>query len=189
MKFVSLDCEMVKGVRRHIVGRVVLVGKADDGSFKLLLDTYVRHPPGAVVNCLTRWSRITPVMLAGGLPHSVVVQMVIGIIRGTTLVTQNGRADFACLGLDQEFVSSICNHVELQSYFKRPDGSGYGLGPLVEYFKYTANGEPVIINHNCIQDALYTLIIYADHFKSSGVFVPAVPIPSVKQFRERHGIE
>jgi hypothetical protein len=179
---------MVKGKRKHICGRVVIVSLDESENPVVLLDTYVRHPHGEVVNCLTRWSNIRRWMLDRGIPYPLVVLKVIEIIRGNILVTQNGNADFACLGLNKDYVEAICHHVELQSYFKRPDGSGYGLGPLVEYFKYESDGSPVIINHDCIQDATYTLKLYNDHYVADGTFLPDSIIPSVKMYRLKHSL-
>lgn len=185
----SMDCEMVRGKRRHICGRVVIVSHDSYNRFTILLDTYVKYPPGEVVNCLTRWSKIRPWMLETGMDYLLVVEKVLSIISGNILVTQNGGADFACLGLTVHYVSSICQHVELQNYFKRPDGNAYGLGPLVEYFKYMSDGRPVIIDHDCVQDAVYTLRLYLDHYRHEGVFEPTGFIPSVKIYRTKHGIK
>ena len=179
---------MVKGTRGHLCGRIVVVTLEENASLRVLLDTYIKYPPGTIVDYLTPWSKIKPWMMASGTPIQIVVPKLVALITGKTLVTQNGTSDFASLGLSLSFIRSICKHIELQTFFKRPDGRAYGLGPLVEYFGYRVNDSPVIIDHDCVQDALYTLKLHRDHYEHYGVFEPKCFIPSVKVYRRIHGL-
>lgn len=195
---IALDCEMVQARdKRLLCGRIVVVSMNDKKEMTIIMDEYVSYPDGnaEVRNYLTKWSKIKPEMMAypKGRPIHEVRRDVIELIGGRTLVTMNGDADFRSLGFDKreiKFLYSLCNHVELQNFFKRPDGSPYGLGPLVEYFNYRESFDKrVVIDHDCIQDAWYTLKLFVDHYDPTLLFIPSKPIPSVSVYRRQHRLE
>lgn len=190
----ALDCEMIKvsvdGKARNMAARVVLVKCSpifnSTGCTKVL-DTYVYHEQGSIRDYLTKWSGIHPMMVQEGVQLNAVADFMLQLIAGHTLVTFSGHCDFAALGIDGNIVSRFAKkHVELQDYFKREDGRPYALGPLVDYFGYQRNGRQVIIKHNCVDDAVYTLRLYMDHYEADGDFNPSVPILTKSQYVRKY---
>lgn len=190
---VSLDTEMVRHRNgKHVAARVVIAKKDDfDVNVKIVLDLYVRYGEGEICNYLTRYSHIQPSQLLNyGMPLAIVKRRVLQELRGCVLVTFNGLCDFRALGLSiQDITSNVIGWVELQKYFKRSDGSAYGLGPLTLYFGYKRFGKQVIINHDCIDDAYFTLRLFLDFWRSDTPFVPVQPIPNGKQYRAIFGLQ
>lgn len=189
----ALDVEMVHGnltgENQLLAGRVVLVRSDPRKDCVKVLDTYVKYDEGVVQNYMTKWSRLEPWMLESGVTRDVVVDFLLRAITGKTLVTFSGRGDLMSLGISDGVLSLfVGKHVELQEYFKRWDGSPYGLGPLVNYYGYKRQGRPVIINHNCVEDATYTLKLYKDHYDEHGEFEPTEYIPSKREYNRVYGI-
>lgn len=184
----ALDVEMVTAVfggkRTAIAARVVLMKTDLRTGTRKVLDTYVRNEKAVIVDYNTRYSRIESWMVDEGVDVDFVSSFILQAIRGHTLVTFNGHADFAALGLDENTIKTFAKkYVELQDYFRRPDGQPYGLGPLVHYFGYERHGRPVLINHHIIDDTFYTLRLYLDHYVANDTFYPTKAILTTKQFR------
>ena len=192
----ALDCEMIQcfvsGKRINMAARIVLVKnnpKFISYGWSKVLDTYIYHPKEIVRNYMTRYSGIEPWMVKEGAPMDAVVTFLLRAIAGHTVVTFNGKSDFLSLGITSETVLMYASrHVELQNYFQRPDGTPYGLGPLVDYFGYRRNGRPVIIRHNCVDDALFTLRLYVDHFRDGEVFAPLYPVLSKSEYYTKYSL-
>ena len=189
----ALDVEMVEGFcggnRTFLAGRVVLVRNHPRLDWIKVLDTYIKYDPGEVTNYMTRWSKLEPWMIESGIERQAVVDFLLRLITGHKLVTFSGRGDLASLGLTTRTVSMfVSEHIELQDYFARPNGKPYGLGPLVEYFGYQRLGRPVIIRHNCVDDAQYTLRLYMDHYREDATFSPECYIPTKKEYCAKYGI-
>lgn len=191
----ALDCEMVTvlkdGKQKQAAGHVVLV-KSDKkyGTVKVL-DTYIRMRNSDVRSCKTQYSQIERWMLKEGIPVSTAVYIITHMVKGHTLVTFGGKADLDALGITEAYMLQfVSRYIDLQRFFKRENGQPYGLGPLVEYFDYKENGEKVIINHDCEQDAKYTLRLYLDHWYDPGwvLFLPEVYIRSAKEYKQQYGL-
>lgn len=188
-KIVALDCEMIRAHSgKHLCGRVVIVGTNDNSHFTVLLNTYVKYNPDSIANYLTPWSRITQDLMMTGIPLAQVKARVRELITGCTLVTLNGRADMLSMCFSMQEIEQRCKFIDIQTYFKRESGQPFGLGPLVEYFGYKDDSRPVVIDHDCVYDAVYTLVLYNDHYKEGEVFVPLRPILSGKEYRKLYNL-
>lgn len=190
----SLDVEMIEGIldgrRQNLAGRVVLVRSDPFVEWIKVMDAYIKYPDGVVLDCMTRYSRIEPWQLQlYGIPRDCVVNFLLSNLLGCTLVTFSGRHDFASLGISEEAIMNyVRRHVELQTFFKRADGTPYALGPLVDYFGYSRNNRKVIIRHNCLDDAVYTLRLYRDYYQEDFPFAPVSYIMSKKEYCNKYGI-
>lgn len=190
----ALDVEMVEGMingcRTNVAGRVVLVRSDPKLVWIKVLDTYIKYEPRVVTNYMTKWSRLEPWMLDSGVDRDTAVTFFLHAVNSHKLVTFSGAGDFASLGLSPKVVRLFTSEmIELQEYFVRPDGRPYGLGPLVEYFGYQRAGRPVIIRHNCIDDAQFTLRLYLDHYgKCENEFHPERYIMNKKEYNSKYGI-
>lgn len=189
----ALDCEMIKATDgSQLAGHVVLVKSDLCSGSKKVLDTYIWHPEASILSYQTRYSRIHKWMIDEGVPLDSVVSFILRAIRGHTLVTFNGKADFSALGLGQATVLQyVEKHVELQDYFRRPNKQPYGLGPLVLHFGYQRNGRPIIVSHRCADDAFLTLRLYLDHYyhndgEISPFFQPEKPILSNTEYKKKY---
>src|ERR1700761_3653394 len=88
----ALDVEMVTGNltgrRENLAGRVVLVcNDPVRDRVRVVLDTYVKHEEGVVINCLTKWSKIEPWMLDGGIDLFTLREFLMNLVAGHTLIT------------------------------------------------------------------------------------------------------
>lgn len=186
--YITVKCDSVLGVidgkRKRIVGRVVMCRyDTCTGAYTKILDTYVKHPDGVVVDYETRYSRLTPSLLQSGVTPATVANFFLQSINGNTLVTFAGSRAFAALGIDKTMVDDFAaEHIELQDFFKRPDGQPYGLGPLALYFGYTRRGRRIILNRNSVEDAYFHLVLFREQYLFHGNFVPAGEIMSKAEF-------
>lgn len=188
----ALDVEMVEGVvdgvRQNLAGRVVLVRSDRRVEWIKVLDLFIRYPEGVVRNYMTRWSRLEQYQMDSGMDRQLVVDFLLQLIAGHTLVVFSGSSDFRSLGVSQRVVGMFAHVVELQDYFKRSNGTSYGLGPLVDYFGYQRMGRPVIIRHRCVDDAVYTLRLFLDHYQEDELFVPDSHILSKKEYNQKYNL-
>jgi hypothetical protein len=128
-------------------------------------------------------------MIESGVECDAVVAFILRMITGHKLVTFAGAGDFASLGLCPQVVDMYASErIELQDYFRRGDGRPYGLGPLVDFFDYQRMGRKVIIRHNCVDDAQFTLRLYLDHYRQGEQFLPDGYIMSKKEYCRKYGI-
>ena len=190
----ALDVEMVNGVvngeSQNLAGRVVLVRNDPYVEWIKVIDAYIKYPDGVVRDCLTRYSRIKPWQLQMlGMPRDAVVNFILSAIYGHTLVTFSGHHDLRSLGIEMDVVKRcVSQHIELQDFFKRPNGTPYGLGPLVDYFGYTRNDRKVVIRHNCVDDSVYTLRLYRDYYQANTTFQPVTYVLSKREYCTKYGI-
>lgn len=188
----ALDVEMVEGlvdgVRKNLAGRLVLVRNDRRTEWIKVLDVFIRYPDGVVTNYMTRWSKLEEYQLSSGVDRQTVVDFLLHLITGHTLVVFCGSGDFRALGVSRRIIDMFAHVVELQDYFRRPDGTPYGLGPLVDYFGYQRMGRPVIIRHNCVDDAVYTLRLYRDHYSDSFEFIPDSRIMSKREYNTKYNL-
>lgn len=188
----AMDVEMVQGCNRQLLaGRIVLVRSDPHDEWVKVLDVYVRYPNGIVRNCMTRYSRIEKWQLNKyGVDLQTVVLVLLDILRNKTLVTFSGNHDFSSLGISNTQVQNVVKkHVELQDYFKRPDGTPYGLGPLIEYFDYSRHCyQDIIIRNNCCDNAVYTLRLYRERYRKDIPFKASCYILSKKEYCAKHGL-
>ena len=190
----ALDVEMVSGVWgnrvKNLAARVVLYKRdAKYGTENKVLDTYVSYPEGVVRSYNTRWSHIEPYMLRDGVSLPLVRAFLLELVEGHTLVTFAGKGDLASLCLQESEVRRrVAKYVDLQSYFVRPNGMPYALGPLVDYFGYSRSGRQVVIDHDCVDDAYFTLRLYLDHYLPYGIFEPVVPVLNKQAYKEKYGL-
>jgi hypothetical protein len=189
----SLDCEMITGMfdgkRKQLAGRVVLMKSDKTYGYVKVLDTYIKYRRDIIVSYNTKWSHIEPWMIGEGLPRRHVVSFLLTAIRGRKLVTFSGMNDLNALGLDLDTLVNKhkVQYLDLQDYFKRSEnGLPYGLGPLVDYFGYKWNGFQVIINHNCEQDAFYTLRLYLDYYYPNEPFLPTDHILNKEEYKTKY---
>lgn len=193
----AMDVEKVEaligGVRKQVAGRVVLVREDRKVGWIKVLDLFIKYPPGVITNYLTKYSKLEPYQLDYGVDRQTALDFLFAVIHNGILVTFGGCHDYVSLGTTRRIVELFAETVELQEYFKRPDGSAYGLGPLVEYFGYRRNGKLVIIRHYCIDDAVYTLRLYLDHYRGDdddddAVFSPTRHIRSKREYKIRYNV-
>ena len=187
----AIDVEMVRGRQlQPLAGRVVLVRTDPYIEWVKVVDAYVRYPREEVRDCMTRYSRIEKWQLdTYGVDLQSLVSFLLAILKNQTLVTFSGRYDFASLGItEQQLRDVLKKHVELQDFFKREDGTPYGLGPLVDYFGYSRNNRKVIIRHNCCDDAVYTLRLYRDYYRDDIPFKALCYIMTKKEYCAKYGL-
>lgn len=191
----ALDVEMLEtkigGNRKNSAGRVVLVRSDPILTWTKVMDVFVKYEEEQITDYMTNWSKLEPWMIASGVHLDSIVDFIFQTISGHKLVTFAGASDFRALGISPRVVDLFASErIELQNYFKRGNGTPYGLGPLVEYYGYhhKYNLRPIIIRHNCVDDAQYTLRLYLDHHECGGVFTPSEYILSKGEYRRKYGI-
>lgn len=189
----AMDVEMIEGrfigTSRNLAGRVVVVRNDPTLTWTKVLDTYVWQDPAIINSYKTRWSRLHPWMIQSGVDQEAVVSFILRLISGHKLVTFAGAGDLASLGLSPDVVDLYASErIELQDYFCRKDGRPYGLGPLVDHFGYKRIGQQVVIRHNCVDDAQYTLRLYLDHYQHGQIFSPESYIMTKKEYCRKYGI-
>lgn len=208
-RFFSLDCENValKGVRtitgriEHplVAGRVVVV-EWKEGAPVVVLDKTIKRTREELDMALLRYhSRfngfLTLQQLEQGTPLADVSNAIANLVRGHTLVTLAGAGDFKALGITPTEVRQTCLWRELHSYWVRwvwnKDGvevqQPCGLGPICDYLGYD-----VVIQHDCINDAKYTLRIFMEqHDRLTGELLPGInpdDVMSGPKYKEKHGL-
>lgn len=154
MRFFGLDVEKLQTSRGSCAGQVCVVERVN-GRRVVHIDTYIKVE-GDVKNYCTLYSGLTESKIARGRPLALVRKQIFALVRGNTVVTLAGADDFRSLGISPK--SKIFINIELQDTLRRRNGQPMGLGPLCYYF-----GVDVLINHNCVEDAWATLLIYLDH--------------------------
>lgn len=174
----SLNTQHVKGVMNNgkigmIAARIVLIKKDHQYGWRKVLDTYIKHAPGIVIDHMTPYSKISPWMLSDGVSLEVARDFLMELIRGHTVITFAGDTKLKAIGLSADLINLESNHIELQDFFKRRDNQPYGLGPLLKYFGITTRkGMPAIAGRDCVEDAQYQLTLYEEHYQKSESFTP-----------------
>lgn len=188
----AMDVEMVEGVvngvRQNLAGRVVLVRNDRRTEWIKVLDIFIRYPEGMVTNYMTRWSKLEEHQMSTGIDRQIVVDFLLNIIHGHKLVVFSGASDFRALGVSRRVIELFATVIELQDYFRRDDGTPYGLGPLVDYFGYRRMGRQVIIRHNCVDDAVYTLRLYLDHYSEDFEFIPETRVLTKREYNNKYNL-
>ena len=191
------------GRHRLLAGRIFVVEWMADGRIEKRMDVFIKREEDEVddglLNKQYRWSRIRKEDLANGKDPDAVRERLLSLIRGRTLVTMAGEGDFRALGLACHEIEAECCWRELTKWWKRKkwDEEGMyvvahefcGLGPICEYLGYKQ-----IIDHNCIDDASFTLRIFMEHHnRVTGEFLSDKSNPedviSGKEYRKKHKLE
>lgn len=190
----TVKCDLVTAVidgkKQRVAGRVILF-RFDSLTFQYrkVLDTFVKYAAGVVVDTHPRFSRLSFEILSTGIDRDSVVDVLLKLVEGHTLVTFSGSTVFAALGIDEYIVGRyVGKHVELQDFFRRPDGQPFALGPLAIYFGYKHNGRQVILNHDSVQDAYYHLRLFNDHYSANETFEPMSAIMSKAEFCRKYNV-
>ena len=168
----GLDVEKVQGLRygdgtwSHHAGHVVVVeGVKRDGKWtkQKIIDEYILVPDDRISNYCFFFSKLTKEKLANGKTKEQVAERVLDLVDGSIVVTLAGKDDLECLFTPAQRASSFTNFELHKHGFVNINYQPLGLGPLCDYLF----GDGVVVDHNCEDDAWYTLLIYLEHVNHS----------------------
>lgn len=172
---------LVEGKRRPLAAHVVLVKTNPIIGIQKVLDVYINYPKSMIVDYQTAFSGIEPCLVSDGINRSAVINFLLQAIKGHTLVTFAGDADFMALGIHQNIISRYAaEYIELQDYFKRYNGQAYGLGPIAFHFGYLQTRD--FKYRDIVKDAEIQIKLYENEYRTASIFSPIGSILNRRQF-------
>ena len=156
-KHLAIDCEMLQTkTSSKTLGRVSIV----DYENAIVLDTFVQPPTGAeIVDYRTRYSGLSPALIASGRPFEQVREEVERLIRGRVLIGHAIGNEFAALQLRHP--RRLVRDTQLGKAYKQLTG---GKHPGLKKCAKLALGLEIQVGpHDSVEDARATMLLYKLH--------------------------
>ena len=158
-KYLAIDCEMLEtDISSKTLGRVSIV----DYENKIVLDTFVQPPPGAqILDYRTRYSGLSPALIATGRPFEEVRARVTDLIRDRILVGHAIGNEFAAMQLSHP--RKMIRDTQLSLRYRRLVGTKH---PGLRKCTKAALGLDIQSGaHDSVEDARATMLLYKLHRK------------------------